>query len=499
MVLCDGYSSVDEWSDCEWDEDYLLRAAEGKCEHRQNVVYTAGYQSMRNKIQTEYIPAVKDRTDIGHAAMNSIVNGEKKAGEYRHSGLTRDTRATVEQVLDPRTMLVLTKFIKNEVLSEIFGCISTGKEANVYYARNKAKDGTITDRAVKVYKTSILVFKDRARYVEGEFRFRSGYCKSNPRKMVAQWCEKEMRNLKRIRQSSDIKVPEPLDIRQNVLVMEFIGHDSVAAPRLKDAEIPFYDWPRVYRDTVIMVRKLYQDCKLVHGDLSEYNMLWHDDEIVVIDVSQSVEFDHAHALDFLRRDCINVNNFFAKKSCRTLSLRAFFDFTTSIEKRDLDKLLEREQDETDDEVFRNTWIPSSLQQVSDFNFIEKEIDKRARGEDMLCKSMLAPERVRESDTEAESSGSEESGQNSDSEDDNDGDAFDEGLKIPKDKENADDAVSEACEEGDEAKKKDGHRPEDISKADWKKLVKEKRQEKLKDKIPKSCKKKYRKEAAKRSK
>ena len=53
---------------------------------------------MRNRIQTEYIPAVKDRTDIGHAAMNSIVNGEKKAGEYRHSGLTRDTRATVEQV-----------------------------------------------------------------------------------------------------------------------------------------------------------------------------------------------------------------------------------------------------------------------------------------------------------------------------------------------------------------------------------------------------------------
>ena len=63
---------------------------------------------------------------------------------------------------------------------------------------------------VKVYKTSILVFKDRARYVEGEFRFRQagcnfkklegalavtnpwqGYCKGNPRKMVAQWAEKE--------------------------------------------------------------------------------------------------------------------------------------------------------------------------------------------------------------------------------------------------------------------------------------------------------------------
>ena len=49
----------------------------------------------------------------------------------------------------------------------------------------------------QVYKTSILVFKDRDKYVSGEFRFRHGYCKSNPRKMVRTWAEKEMRNLSR--------------------------------------------------------------------------------------------------------------------------------------------------------------------------------------------------------------------------------------------------------------------------------------------------------------
>ena len=51
--------------------------------------------------------------------------------------------------------------------------------------------------AVKVFKTSILVFKDRDRYVTGEFRFRRGYAKSNPRKMVRLWAEKEFRNLNR--------------------------------------------------------------------------------------------------------------------------------------------------------------------------------------------------------------------------------------------------------------------------------------------------------------
>jgi RIO kinase 1 len=79
------------------------------------------------------------------------------------------------------------------VITEINGCISTGKEANVYHAVGKEKE----QLAVKVYKTSILVFKDRDRYVTGEFRFRRGYAKHNPRKMVRLWAEKEYRNLTR--------------------------------------------------------------------------------------------------------------------------------------------------------------------------------------------------------------------------------------------------------------------------------------------------------------
>jgi RIO kinase 1 len=102
-------------------------------------------------------------------------------------------RATIEQVLDRRTRIILVKLINDHYLNRIFGCISTGKEASVYHALGI--DGE--DRAVKIYKTSILTFKDRDKYVTGEFRFRHGYCKHNPRKMVSVWAEKEMRNLKR--------------------------------------------------------------------------------------------------------------------------------------------------------------------------------------------------------------------------------------------------------------------------------------------------------------
>lgn len=83
-----------------------------------------------------------------------------------------------------------------------------------------------------MYKTSILVFKDRDRYVTGDWRFRNGYCKHNPRKMVRTWAEKEMRNLARLREAG-IFAPEPRVLRAHVLVMDFIGQAGYPAPRLK--------------------------------------------------------------------------------------------------------------------------------------------------------------------------------------------------------------------------------------------------------------------------
>lgn len=69
----------------------------------------------------------------------------------------------------------------------------------MYHAMNENGE----ELAIKVYKTSILVFKDRERYVSGDYRFRRGYSKSNPRKMVAMWSEKERRNLTRYCESVD--------------------------------------------------------------------------------------------------------------------------------------------------------------------------------------------------------------------------------------------------------------------------------------------------------
>ena len=61
--------------------------------------------------------------------------------------------------------------------------------------------------------------------MSGEYRFRRGYSRHNPRKMVRVWAEKEMRNLKRL-VAAGIPSPEPVEVRENVLVMSFLGDEE---------------------------------------------------------------------------------------------------------------------------------------------------------------------------------------------------------------------------------------------------------------------------------
>ncbi len=332
-----------------------------------------------------------DKYSIPNKTLNLLNVTNRRLEEDRKRVKDKCDRATVEQVLDPKTRMILFKLINRRFIEEINGCISTGKEANVYHA--SCRDGT--DKAVKIYKTSILTFKDRDKYVSGEFRFRHGYCRHNPRKMVRTWAEKEMRNLSRIHQSG-LNCPEPHVLRSHVLVMDFIGTDGLPAPLLKDVDLSESKARQLYLDCILMMRKLFNDCKLVHSDLSEFNLLYNDSKLYVIDVSQSVESDHPMALDFLRKDCFNVNEYFRKKSIPTMTTRELFDFVTdpNINDTNIDRYLEKAQtiasqrttqeldncQKVDDEVFKNVYIPQRLEQVKDFESDVLRANNKKRNE-----------------------------------------------------------------------------------------------------------------------
>lgn len=191
----------------------------------------------------------------------------------------------------------------------------------MYYAKGKHDK----EYAIKIFKTSILVFKDRDKYVSGEYRFRNGYCKSNPRKMVKTWAEKEMRNLKRL-YAHNIASPLPYLLKSHILIMDFIGSNGWCAPRLKDASLTSEQLRECYERICVDMRRMFHDCNLVHGDLSEYNLLYHNGQAMIIDVSQSVEQSHPFASDFLRKDVSNVTDFFAKKGVTVLSKMNLFQF-----------------------------------------------------------------------------------------------------------------------------------------------------------------------------
>ena len=79
------------------------------------------------------------------------------------------------------------------------------------------------------------------------------------------------------------------------------------------------------------MERMYNECHLVHADLNEFNMLWFEGRVYVIDVSQSVEPSHPHGLEFLLRDCKNVSAYFSKKGVpETLSHQELFNKITGL-------------------------------------------------------------------------------------------------------------------------------------------------------------------------
>ncbi|KAF1995957.1 Serine/threonine-protein kinase Rio1 [Amniculicola lignicola CBS 123094] len=407
----------------------------------------------------------------------------------------KSDRATSEQVLDPRTRMILLQLINRNIVSEIHGVISTGKEANVYHAitaPSENESDAPLHRAIKVYKTSILVFKDRAKYVEGEFRFRQGYSKSNNRAMVKVWAEKEMRNLKRI-YAAGIPAPEPLYLRLHVLVMSFLGdRKGWPAPRLRDVKFEGLSneeeeqkWKSLYIQLLGYMRIMYQVCRLVHADLSEYNLLYHDSKLYMIDVSQSVEHDHPRSLEFLRMDVKNVSDFFRSRNVEVLSERKVFSFVTegqgSTEMEGMAAVVnamfdnrlklsdeEKQKEEADEEVFRNQYIPQTLEQVYD---IERDaaLVNRGEGDTLPYQNLLANATPDARRNNASDESTENSNDDSDG-DEEDGSEVDESIfdkGTPRGKKNMD---------------KD-------AKKEHKEKVKEERREKRKTKIPKALKKK----------
>jgi RIO kinase 1 len=251
-----------------------------------------------------------------------------------------DLFETVEEVFDRATVLALLELKQRGCLSKLSGVVSAGKEARVYLAKGKSSEYV----AVKIYLTATAEFKKGIwKYIKGDPRYE--WVLSLPtHKLMSVWARKEFSNLKRMYGAS-VSVPKPICVYRNILVMEFIGENGVRAPLLKEAaEAGLLDRDfavQIFTEIVRNVYRMYWYAGLVHGDLSEYNVMLHGDRVYIIDVSQAVKLEHPNSHMFLYRDINNIVKFFRDElKLRTLPIDKIYYGILNKDEAQLQSLIE---------------------------------------------------------------------------------------------------------------------------------------------------------------
>lgn len=206
----------------------------------------------------------------------------------------------------------LARLRERGLVQEVLNEIKSGKEADVYLAR-----GPEGDLALKIYRDpGARGFKPDPVHLEGRWFPRGRMRKVLDRGAraglppeLALWVLHEVRTLWRLHEAG-VAVPRPAsgpdaqDILAGgrVVPMAFLGQDGIPAPRLADVQLRPDEaeeaWRQARAATAGMLR-----AGIVHGDLSAWNLLWHDGAVVVIDVPQAVEIDrNPHAALLFSRD-----------------------------------------------------------------------------------------------------------------------------------------------------------------------------------------------------
>lgn len=219
----------------------------------------------------------------------------------RKSRKSREEWKIYKNVFDKFTERNLFTMAGQGHMGELQSPIALGKEANVFYSEKKNGTPVI----VKIYRLENCNFNKMYSYISADPRFIG--LENQKRKIIFSWVQREYRNLLIARQK--IKVPTPFAFKDNILVIEYIG-DEHPAPMLKDKK-PKY--PEKFFKKIITNMKRLIDAGLVHGDLSDFNILIHKEEPIFIDFSQSTTITSPMAQELLERDLKNIFTYFKRK------------------------------------------------------------------------------------------------------------------------------------------------------------------------------------------
>lgn len=201
------------------------------------------------------------------------------------------------------------------MIDEVLYQLMSGKEAQVYVVRSGD-----TVRCAKVFKEAKKrSFKQAVQYQEGRkvrnsrrARAMSKKTRYGQKEQEDAWLNAEVDALYKLA-AAGVRVPEPMGFVDGVLLMELVSDgDGKAAPRMDDVTFTAEE-ARDYHDQVIaeVVRML--SAGLIHGDLSEFNVLLDTNGPVIIDLPQAVNAAGNNSAEFmLERDVDNIRRFFGR-------------------------------------------------------------------------------------------------------------------------------------------------------------------------------------------
>lgn len=211
---------------------------------------------------------------------------------------SKDKWKVYKNVFSEFSMRTLFKLSTEEHFEELLEPIFIGKEANVFSASTKDEDEVI----VKIYRLENCNFNKMYEYIAADPRYLN--VSKQRRQTVFSWVQREYKNLMIAREV--IRVPTPITFKNNILVMEMIGGPAYM---LKDA---YPKKPEEFLKKIIENIKKLKTVGLVHGDLSHFNILNHDEEPVFIDFSQATLTKAPNAKELYDRDLENIRKFFYK-------------------------------------------------------------------------------------------------------------------------------------------------------------------------------------------
>ena len=208
-------------------------------------------------------------------------------------------------------ILALHTFAQQDLLQEVGGLLGDGKESQVFLAKTPAQE-QVAIKFHRVGQTSFRNVRKLRNYIDGKKHISWLYVN----RLSA---ESEYEGLNRVK-DLDVNISQPLGQNRNAVVMKLIEGDQLN--KFRKLSNP----TEVYNMIIHHIRVFFEEGHLIHGDMSEFNViLTPEEEVFVIDFPQWVPWNHVNWKYYLERDLRNITTYFERKFNVSMDINEFIE------------------------------------------------------------------------------------------------------------------------------------------------------------------------------